>query len=987
MAEAAVRCDAVALRAPRLLLVLAGTACVVSSVLSCSGAAGAGGEDLAREFDPASVARGELLLEELQCIACHAAPPSTAPRLRARSAPDLAEVGARTTPAGLRRWLAAPHAAKPGTPMPDLLASLDGVEREEALDALVHHLASRGGPLAPEPLALDGGAFERGRRLYHAVGCVACHAPLEPALALADASRRADFDGEDAPGTNGTLLAEGAPATPSPSVPLGDLAGSTTPRALAAFLRDPLRARPSGRMPSLGLTEGEASDLAHYLIAKPVLDAGRVGAAPGLLYDYFEDAFDEDAPDFAKRAAARTGIAPDFGELPEHREDGFGFRFHGWLDVPAEGLWRFETESDDGSRLLVDGQLVVRNDGHHPMQRARGEVRLDAGPHAIEVTFFEGAGQQGLRVRWEGPSVAMEPIPARRLSHRTIEAPRAEPFAVDASKAARGGVLLASLGCVACHPRGAEPAGDPNRGPALADLDPREGCLDATGSTSAPRFALTDADRAALRGAIRAHASGDAFAAHVEPHVAPQLAPRDALARELDRFRCGACHERDGAGGPAPDRRGYFQADAKAELGDEGRFPPRLDGIGAKLRRAWLEEVLVEGAVVRPTMRTRMPRFGRANVGHLPALLADADGAPPEEREAHFDLEAIEAGRRLVGTKGGLGCIQCHGFAGVESLGMNTVDLAGVTERLSRAWFTKLLADPASVNLLTRMPVYWVNGRSPVKDLYDGDPSRQIDAMWTYLALGRSAPLPKGLQVSGAEYELEPIEEPILCGVFMEGVSPRTLLVGYPERTHVAFDVESSRLAKVWRGRFFDARGTWHGRAGKLERPPGDDVLDLAPGAPLAILGRAEAEWPAGSGRDAGLRPRGRTWDELRRPVFQYRLGETLITELAVPMLRPDGSWIARTFVLRAQERVAGLWHRAAVGRDIVRVEESTGRAAFRVDGRATFRVLGPSAAEARVVATAAGAELRVPVAFERSPYGGPDHDLWVASLQLEFTW
>ena len=69
---------------------------------------------------------------------------------------------------------------------------------------------------------------------------------------------------------------------------------------------------------------------------------------------------------------------------------------------------------------------------------------------------------------------------------------------------------------------------------------------------------------------------------------------------------------------------GYLVSD-EPELGDNARRPPHLDGVGGKLRRTWLENVLHDGASVRPYMRTRMPVFGAENVAHLAALFEEVD--------------------------------------------------------------------------------------------------------------------------------------------------------------------------------------------------------------------------------------------------------------------------------------------------------------------------------------------------------------------------
>jgi alpha-L-fucosidase len=93
------------------------------------------------------------------------------------------------------------------------------------------------------------------------------------------------------------------------------------------------------------------------------------------------------------------------------------FAFRGNAEVPADGVWTFATSSDDGSRLLVDGHLVVDNDGPHGMRERSGEIGLRAGWHALELQWFNGGGGAGLEVRWSGPGVARQPIPAERLGH------------------------------------------------------------------------------------------------------------------------------------------------------------------------------------------------------------------------------------------------------------------------------------------------------------------------------------------------------------------------------------------------------------------------------------------------------------------------------------------------------------------------------------------------------------------------------------------
>ena len=913
--------------------------------------------------------RGEELLSELGCVACHEAPEAVVARLAPKTAPDLSRVGARVTPRYLRRFVLSPHDTKPGTAMPALLHGLSPAEAAIRSEELTHFLASLGGPMT-EPVAyVDGAdAVEPGRALFHHAGCVACHAPEEPVWQLEVPWHEVDQwvweHGE--PPVEPVYEFEGGWLEP-PSLPLGDLAAKTSVDALAEFLRDPLAVRPSGRMPSLSLTDGEARDIALYLLREQAFHEGaEPEATPGLGYEYYEHDWPGEA-DYDAVAPVRTGSVATITGLPPHRENHFGFRFRGWLTVDQPGEYTFWTTSDDGSHLYVGDEHVVSNGGTHPMQEREGRIALEPGRHRIVVTMFEQGGGQGLAVHWRAPGGEKELLPAERLEHEgwTYRPRGFGELLIDPGKRERGARAFAELGCARCHETGGVELGaQRTAAPPLFELASEGGCLDATPAVGLPDFALTDEERAALGAAL----------ADARSLLQP-LDDRAELARTLDRMKCLACHRRDDVGGAHPDRYDYFVSLGDAELGDQGRFPPHLLQTGWKLRPEWMREILVEGGSSRPYMATRMPQFGAANVGHLPELFARVDGTPADDDEPDFDLALVEAGRRLAGTDG-LGCIQCHDFAGYDSLGVPAVDLALVHGRVKPRWFRELLLHPQELSMNTRMPSFWTESGSPVKDVLGGDPERQVDALWTYLSLGQSMPLPEGLVVPDSTYELTPRDRPIAVGVFMEGVSPRTVMVGWPEHTHYAFDIENSRLAKLWRGRFFNARGTWHGRAGALESPPPGDVYDLAPGAPFAALESRGASWPDGQGGGAGLRARGRRYDAEGTPTFLYDVGPVRVEETVRPRLAAGGSAMIRTLALSTSEPAedGSLTFRAALAGGLA--PDGDG---YLADDGTRYRLRSSNTPPMPyVIESEAGAELRVPIAFDAEGK---------AEIEVEIVW
>ncbi|MEO0447845.1 MAG: hypothetical protein AAF191_17385, partial [Verrucomicrobiota bacterium] len=116
---------------------------------------------------------GKLLLNELNCVACHQVPSEWSSWFPGRAGPSLEGVASRVRSSFvLQLQVRNPRFLKRGTTMPSLFSAGDRDPQE--LDALFHYLASK--RLSEgEPMLL--GEVEAGKELYHEVGCVACHAP------------------------------------------------------------------------------------------------------------------------------------------------------------------------------------------------------------------------------------------------------------------------------------------------------------------------------------------------------------------------------------------------------------------------------------------------------------------------------------------------------------------------------------------------------------------------------------------------------------------------------------------------------------------------------------------------------------------------------------------------------------------------------------------------------------------------------------------
>ena len=165
--------------------------------------------------------------------------------------------------------------------------------------------------------------------------------------------------------------------------------------------------------------------------------------------------------------------------------------------------------------------------------------------------------------------------------------------------------------------------------------------------------------------------------------------------------------------------------------------------------------------------------------------------------------------------------------------------------------------------------------------------------------------------------------------------------MGSPQFVHYAFDMENSRLVCAWRGQFLNVKGTWDGRAGSLEWPRSEDLLEFAVAPPFAYLTSATAQWPSVIGREAGFRRLGTRYDAQRRPTFRYRLGEVEIAESNLPLMRQGSVLLVRTFDLSSPRAVEGLYlrgdPRATAAQPVVFVRQSAGVYSAHVELEVTW--------------------------------------------------
>ncbi len=415
-------------------------------------------------------------------------------------------------------------------------------------------------------------------------------------------------------------------------------------------------------------------------------------------------------------------------------------------------------------------------------------------------------------------------------------APKIPTLVADKALADRGRGIVAAQRCAACHDLPKDVAAKP-----VPLMKPDGGCLAEAAAQGVPRYALSVPQR-------------DSLALFLTQRNEPAT-PQQIAMLTLESLNCLACHDRDGRGGPDAARKAYFLGDHN--LGDTGKYPPPLTGAGRKLQPEWLAKVLTGEVRVRPYLQTKMPIYGAATAT-LGALLAKAD----TKKESPLPGGDDTAGRKLMGTLGGLGCITCHRWGDKPSLGIQGLDLSNLGQRLQPGWLAEYLVNPAAYRAGTLMPSFWPGGTAANRDILGGDTDKQIASIYSFAKSANGEPEGFPVTANGA-FELIPKERPIVQRTFMEGVGTHAILVGFPSGVHVAYDGKNARPVVAWKGKFFDAYNTWFSRFAPFEKPLGESVV----------------KWPAASTSSAEVRFDGYRLDAQGVPTFLLSVGGVRVEE------------------------------------------------------------------------------------------------------------
>ncbi len=187
----------------------------------------------------------------------------------------------------------------------------------------------------------------------------------------------------------------------------------------------------------------DANEMVRYILSLDTLDAGQKEGKgetplalvsqiiegkdmlPGLLVEGYTNQMNlEKLPTYpSTKKSDQAGIvrdfygmdALDFGGLKED----FVLKATGYLYAEKDTTAGLRIWSDDGSRVTLDGQVILDNDGMHGTEVKETLVRLSKGYHPITIDYIQGKGGRYLSFEWKPDGMEEWTNPLDVLFHST----------------------------------------------------------------------------------------------------------------------------------------------------------------------------------------------------------------------------------------------------------------------------------------------------------------------------------------------------------------------------------------------------------------------------------------------------------------------------------------------------------------------------------------------------------------------------------------
>lgn len=183
---------------------------------------------------------------------------------------------------------------------------------------------------------------------------------------------------------------------------------SSTPKTTFSEPSQYLKDRP------VSYLDGDNDNL-EYLVSNKTSHLNIRDLNSGLECSYYQGIF-RSVYDYEFEEPATKSIVNKISLEPLETDEWTGLEFNGYIDIPADGIYTFKVDANDGCAMWIDGLELFESDGRKSVTFSQQvSIKLKRGLHSIRLGYFQCSDKKELKAYWKTERSEFGKIPSSIL--------------------------------------------------------------------------------------------------------------------------------------------------------------------------------------------------------------------------------------------------------------------------------------------------------------------------------------------------------------------------------------------------------------------------------------------------------------------------------------------------------------------------------------------------------------------------------------------
>ena len=113
-----------------------------------------------------------------------------------------------------------------------------------------------------------------------------------------------------------------------------------------------------------------------------------------------------------KQKPLKTKLVKNVSLSDTTRKEHVGLVFEGWINIPEDALYDFYLSGDDGTKLWVDGEVLISSEHPNGSDLRTTKIALKKGFHGVKLAYLQIGGDASLRFEVASDKLKRQTVPS-----------------------------------------------------------------------------------------------------------------------------------------------------------------------------------------------------------------------------------------------------------------------------------------------------------------------------------------------------------------------------------------------------------------------------------------------------------------------------------------------------------------------------------------------------------------------------------------------